>query len=149
MPPKKRKKTSNPPGSCKDCSGGSRPAPYPGPRCATHHREFQRNKKDRSRDSYLQRTYGISEEEYEAIKEHQGGRCYICRRATGATKNLAVDHDHRHCSGKRGCRDCVRGLLCSTCNQKILGHLRDSVEALERAVGYLLNPPAQEVLRGR
>lgn len=102
-----------------------------------------------SRDPYLQRTYGISQEEYDAIKAHQGGRCFICQRATGSTKNLAVDHDHRHCAGKSGCRDCVRGLLCSQCNLKVLGHLRDDVTALQRAISYLENPPAQEVLRGR
>jgi hypothetical protein len=150
MPPKRKKKPPNPPGSCKDClPGGSRPAPYPGPRCATHDREFKRSKKDRSRDSYLRRTYGISEDEYNALKAYQGGRCFICRRATGASKNLAVDHDHRHCPGKTGCRECVRGLLCSTCNQKVLGHLRDDIEAFRRVISYLENPPAQEVLRER
>lgn len=149
MPPKKRrKKTPNPPGSCKDCSGGSRPAPYPGPRCATHNREFKKSRKTESRDSYLQRTYGISQEDYDAIKAFQGGRCFVCQRATGASKNLAVDHDHKHCPGKRGCRDCVRALLCGGCNQKVLGHLRDDVEALRRAIRVITEHPAQEVLRG-
>lgn len=125
-----------------------RPAPHPGPRCATHHRERKKLTKTVSRDAYLQRTYGISQEEYDEIKAHQKGKCWICQRATGATKNLAVDHDHKHCSGKNGCRDCVRGLLCSTDNQ-LLGHLRDDVEAVRRILEYLENPPAQEVLRGR
>lgn len=145
--PRRKKKLANPRGSCKDCpKGGNRPSPYPGPRCATHHRARKKSTKTRSRDAYLQRTYGITEEDYLAIKEHQGGKCYICQRATGAFKNLSVDHDHKHCSGKVACRECVRGLLCSSCNQGVLGHLRDEVEALQRAIDYLNNPPAQEVL---
>lgn len=28
---------------CKDCGAGNRPAPYPGPRCATHHREHEKS----------------------------------------------------------------------------------------------------------
>jgi hypothetical protein len=68
----------------------------------------------------------------------QGGRCYICRRATGARKRLAVDHDHT--TGE------VRGLLCSTCNFKVIGHLREEVAAFERCIEYLTNPPARQVL---
>lgn len=146
MPPKRRKKPAQR-GPCKGCGSTTRPTPYPGPRCATCSRVQKKASKERSRDSYLQRTYGISEQEYDEIKAFQNGKCAICQRATGATKNLAVDHDHAHCSGKQGCRECTRGLLCSCCNQKVLGHLRDSVEALQRAIDYLLNPPAQEVLR--
>lgn len=148
MPPRRKRKPTNPTGKpCKECPPGTaRPSPYPGPRCATHHRAKKRSTKDRSRDAYLQKTYGITEEEYVAIKAHQGGKCYICQRATGASKNLAVDHDHSHCPGKVGCRECVRGLLCSSCNQGVLGHLRDDVDALLRAVDYLNNHPAQDVL---
>lgn len=63
----------------------------------------------------------------------QGGACAICRRATGKTRRLAVDHDHQ--SGQ------VRGLLCKPCN-RLLGHARDDVEFFERAGDYLSEPPA-------
>jgi hypothetical protein len=43
----------------------------------------------------------------------------------------------------------VRGLLCSTCNSRVLGHLRDSTEALERAIDYLHNPPAVQAIGRR
>lgn len=145
MPPKKRKPPAAK-GPCKDCGSTTRPRNYAGPRCATCHRARKKATKSASRDSYLRNTYGISEAEYLDIKVSQGGKCYICQRATGATKNLAVDHDHGHCAGKKACRNCVRGLLCSSCNQKVLGHLRDDVSALQRAIDYLNDPPARKVL---
>lgn len=36
--------------------------------------------------------------------------------ACGETRRLSVDHDHAHCAGERGCKDCVRGYLCRACN---------------------------------
>lgn len=136
---------------CVDCEPGSRrPAPYSGPRCATHHREKTKANKDRSRDSYYRKTYNITEEQYNEILAHQGGVCFICGPITGrngSSKRLAVDHDHSCCPGKTSCGKCVRGLLCSDCNRNVLGHLRDSEEALLRAIRYLNTHPAQEVLR--
>lgn len=149
MPPRNRRK--KPPETtdsrpCKDCGSTTRPRKYQGPRCATCYRAFKKKQSTKSRGTYLVNTYGISEQEYLDVKTYQGGKCAICQRATGATKNLAVDHDHRHCAGRKGCRDCVRGLLCSSCNKGVLGHLRDDVEALQRAIDYLNHPPAREVL---
>lgn len=87
------------------------------------------------------KTYGLREGDYGALYEAQGGRCALCRRATGASKRLAVDHDHA-LSGRAS----VRGLLDSTCNT-ILGHARDDVEYFKRAIAYLESPPAREVLK--
>lgn len=101
--------------------------------------------KAQARDSYLRRTYGISLSEYDAIKEAQGGRCYLCRRATGKTKNLAVDHDH----ALGYTRAAVRGLLCSLCNKGVVGHFRDDPAAGLRLHEYLTNPPARRVLEER
>ena len=50
--------------------------------------------------------FGVSEVEYMAMLESQGGVCAICGKKN--TKRLAVDHDHN--TGK------VRGLLCGKCN---------------------------------
>lgn len=86
-------------------------------------------------------TYGITAEEYWAIYEHQGGCCYICQRATGVRKRLSVDHCHE--TGR------VRGLLCTGCNRNVLGHLRNCVMALARAIIYLLFPPAVDVIGER
>ena len=92
----------------------------------------------------IKRQYGISGEEYWRLYEFQGGKCALCRRATGAAKRLAVDHDHNEtCSSVHiptaGCPDCVRGLLCAPCN-RLLGHIRDDPS---RLVEYLQHPPFQ------
>lgn len=130
---------------CKDClSAGittQRKASYPGPRCYTHHREFRGKRRRNSHAEHIGKTYGITAEEYQAIHRAQGGKCYICQRATGAKRRLAVDHDHE--SGY------VRGLLCKTCNYRVLGHLRDDTEAFQRAIDYINNPPAFRVIGKR
>ncbi|WP_431941641.1 endonuclease VII domain-containing protein [Nocardia grenadensis] len=97
-------------------------------------------------DQRAQRVYSLAPGGYARLLEAQGGKCYICQRATGKTRSLSVDHDHSCCPGNTSCGKCVRGLLCGGCNYKILGHLRDSIEALERASDYLKNPPAQRVI---
>lgn len=123
---------------CKVCGPESkRPAPHPGPRCASHHREAVRARKDLAHARWINSTYGLSKAQYDALKASQGGTCAICKRAKGTTKRLAVDHDHR--SGF------VRGLLCSTCNN-ILGYLRDDLELAAGVHGYLKNPPAFKVI---
>lgn len=127
-------------GGCIDCEPGSRrPTTRPGPRCATHQRIRRQIQRSANHAKHILVTYGITAEEYQAIYEAQGGCCYICQRAKGnARKRLSVDHDHA--TGE------VRGLLCTPCNQDVLGHLRDSREALQRAVDYLAEPPARSVL---
>jgi hypothetical protein len=43
-----------------------------------------------------------------------------------------------------GCSKCIRALLCAYCNE-ILGRL--DVEALQRLITVLTDPPAQKILR--
>ena len=80
--------------------------------------------------------YGLQPGEYEALYFLQNGRCAICARATGKSRRLSVDHDHK----KTG-REAVRGLLCAPCN-RMLGNARDNPEFFRRAVQYLTSPPA-------
>lgn len=122
---------------CKDCGAGKRPAPFPGPRCATHHREKVTQDKRAAWERRILQTYGITGEQYDELLKAQGGTCFICRRANGASRKLAVDHDHK--SGY------VRGLLCRPCNN-LLGHLRDDPDAAHRVFWYLYEPPAFEVI---
>lgn len=136
---------------CKECMAEGittlRPAPFPGPRCSTHHRLVTRHRKARAHERRTEATFGITGEQYWGLYELQGGRCYICRWARGAVKRLAVDHDHQKCDHHprdQGCPACVRALLCGPCNQMI-GRL--GVEALERAITVLTDPPAQKFLR--
>lgn len=49
---------------------------------------------------------------------------------------LAIDHDHKHCPGKKGCPVCIRGALCNACNNG-LRVFHDDVTLLYRAIDYL------------
>jgi hypothetical protein len=120
---------------CKDCTAEwepyappKRPAPFPGPRCATHHRAKRKAAKAKAHEARVCATYGLEPGEYAKRYAEQDGRCAICRRATGATRRLSVDHDHA--TGK------VRGLLCRPCND-LLGHARDDLYFFVRAYHYL------------
>lgn len=118
---------------------GMRPAPYGGPRsprCATHARQHARASKAGVRERRVQKIYGLAPGEYGKLYLHQEGVCAICRRATGATRALSVDHDHKN--------GLTRGLLCRPCND-LLGHLRDDPEAARRIAQYLTFPPARQL----
>jgi Recombination endonuclease VII len=111
--------------------------------------ERAKRKSESARRHHLRTKHGMTLGEYEALKAWQNGVCFICGRATGKTKNLAVDHDHRKCSSHTpdiSCRECWRGLLCGSCND-ILGHARDAIAFFHRCIDYLENPPAQRWLR--
>lgn len=80
--------------------------------------------RQRARDDYLVRTYGITRAERDALAVRQGQACAICRRSG----KLHVDHDHA--------TGVVRGLLCQHCNWG-LGHFSDKAKWLLAAVDYL------------
>jgi|SaaInlV_100m_DNA_5_1039725.scaffolds.fasta_scaffold38914_2 hypothetical protein len=118
--------------------------------CITCHREYHKNRdpvaiRERARELEERRReddptrvrranlkrYGITLEDYNSMHEDQEGRCAICNGTdTGCShhNNLCVDHCHD--------TGIVRGLLCNSCN-KGLGHFRDEVERLEKAITYL------------
>lgn len=148
-----------PEGYCKDCWAGvvasawvlanestgeaftypkARPAPHPGPRCATHHRAEVKRRKADAHEKRVQVVYGLGPGDYDRLYQAQGGTCAICNRANGATRKLSVDHNHA--------TDEVRGLLCRPCND-MLGHARDDPNFFGRAMNYLVLPPARAVLR--
>lgn len=133
---------------CKDCKAERerRGAPYPkqprpvvkdsGGRCASHNLQRKRLAKSGAHERRVQKVYGLRPGEYGKLYLHQQGVCAICRRATGKTRNLSVDHDHKN--------GLTRGLLCRPCND-LLGHLRDDPEAARRIAGYLAFPPARRL----
>lgn len=104
--------------------GSGRRAPYCPPCQKTYNRERA-----------VKQKFGLEPADYYELLAKQDGRCAICRNRP-RKYSLAVDHDHQ--TGD------VRGLLCVKCNRGLLGSARDSVDMLERAIGYLNNPPAQE-----
>lgn len=129
---------------CKDCKAEGvqtrRPAPHPGPRCATHHRARKRATSEGAWAKRIEATYGLTREDYFALLEYQGGTCAICKVARGVVKRLSVDH--RHSNGT------VSGLLCGSCNN-LLGRGRDDPEFFRRAADYLEDPPAVHVIGER
>jgi recombination endonuclease VII len=130
---------------CKDCVAEQdgpplRPraiVPDSGGRCMTHWRAEKKRRLEQSHRRRVKSQYGLGDGMYEALYEGQGGRCYICRRATGASRRLSVDHDH--------VTGLVRGLLCRPCNS-MLGHARDDIPFLQRAMAYLISPPAFTII---
>lgn len=83
----------------------------------------------------VERVYGISSADYDALYKRQGGRCAICRNRS-RTIRFAVDHDHL--------TGAVRGLLCKRCNHDLLGGGHDDLTVLFAAIRYLIFPPAQQ-----
>ena len=84
------------------------------------------------------RRHGLGKDGVDAILGQQGGKCAICGvpYADEPGQRLAMDHDHRHCAGKIGCPECVRGLLCHKCNN-VLRLVGDDPALLRRAANYL------------
>lgn len=77
---------------------------------------------------HVARKYGISRVQYDALLLAQGGACALCARPPGASRRLAVDHDHE--TGR------IRGLLCTQCNTAI-GRFGDTAEGVQRVLDYL------------
>lgn len=83
----------------------------------------------------LQRSFGISLDEYLKKFQSQDGVCAIClepETSTGMGKTLrrlAVDHCHD--TGR------IRDLLCSRCN-KTLGMAKDNTDLLQKMIAYLI-----------
>lgn len=89
-----------------------------------------------SLDCHLQKTYGITEDDYWRMHAEQDGRCAICDSEETRVNNnshqaqrLAVDHCHK--------TGTVRGLLCSRCNHT-LGQIKDSPSLATGMASYLL-----------
>ena len=79
----------------------------------------------------IKRKFGITPEEYNALLEQQNFRCAICKRPEPNGRSNKKWHiDHCHETG------IIRGLLCHSCNTS-LGHFKDSVCLLEKAIDYL------------
>jgi hypothetical protein len=74
--------------------------------------------------------YGMTEAQYDQMLKDQGGGCAICgdTQMPPHQKFMAVDHCHETMK--------VRGILCANCNHA-LGHFKDNVESLKKAIDYL------------
>lgn len=109
----------------------------PGESVNDYNKRYRRAHKDFYGTDYhtaqLQRNYGITSYDLQRMAAEQDHRCAICgekekEQRNGRVKHLAVDHDHQ--TGK------VRELLCTSCN-KGLGHFKDDIDRMLKAVAYL------------
>jgi len=109
-----------------------------------------RRKETFSNKRHHLKKYGLTLEQYNQIKQDQGGACAICHKIPPpGRQGLVLDHDHA--TGK------FRGLICNTCNSRV-GVVEGKRRAKRRshmpqsAIGpvtdYLNDPPGQRFLRG-
>lgn len=81
--------------------------------------------------------YRMSVHEDDLQKIHEDFRCATCFEE-GGVPNL--DHDHECCPENGSCGECVRGAVCSSCNQLIARIERD-IDTAKRIIDYLKDPP--------
>lgn len=89
-------------------------------------KEWRKKHPKRAKATRFKRQYGITLEDFSAVRKTQKNRCAICYKRF--LKSPHVDHDHE--TGE------FRGLLCLTCNAGI-GLLKDSIVIVESAAKYL------------
>lgn len=95
--------------------------------CVECSKASARKRRYRAKEARLLKKYGLTLEAKSAIIDQQGGVCPICQ----TDLDFTIQHvDHCHLSG------CVRGVLCSKCNQAI-GLLNDNTDSIRRAAEYL------------
>lgn len=125
-------------------------APYCRPCMAAYAREKRplRTPEQRLNNSIRERAYrnGLTVDALKELFASQNGECAICGADFGGLAGAwHIDHDHACCpdthgrknaSRKRGCGQCIRGLLCGECNVG-LGMLREDPEILRAAIAYL------------
>lgn len=137
---------------CIDCPPDSRrEAPEPGPRCKTHRRDFLNAKKVRDREARVFRLYGVTPEEFRALKVYQNGLCGICGKPLTKTREPDLDHDHKCkvCNGAdKACGQCARGVVHGKCN-RFLAYIEDNIDSAESLVRYLQDPPLRRMREGR
>lgn len=103
---------------CKTCSMGNT-------------KKWVGENRDKRKDYYLRRTYGITLVQYNEMLAAQGGGCAICGTDDPKGKSgtyFAVDHNHE--TGEN------RGLLCNQCN-RALGLFGEDINTLRSAIEYL------------
>jgi hypothetical protein len=107
-------------------------------------RRYNKRNSEEIRSRRMQKTYGITSEQFYQMETVQEGRCACCglRPVNGRGRYSKLVIDHCHTTGQ------VRALLCTNCNVG-LGHFRDSIEALQQAIEYLRGQTHPEkIVRG-
>jgi len=93
--------------------------------------------------------YSVTKEFIDLLLRFQQGRCAVCGGVAGAGQRaMDIDHDHTCCPGRRSCGECVRGLICSSCNFRALGWyeaLPPELRTVDLLNNYLSDPPAKQL----
>ena len=92
-----------------------------------YHKDLYRRNRNKylNKGYQLQKTYGISVEQFELMKKEQDNKCALCLKEP---KILCVDHCHK--TGQ------VRKLLCKKCNMA-LGLIHEDVTIISRMLEYV------------
>jgi hypothetical protein len=110
-------------------------------RCKSCTRAINRERLARDPEKWAayarKRKYGISNMEFQIMRNRQGASCAVCREPLGQGREQVVDHCHR--------TGAVRGILCRMCNWG-LGHFRDDRQRLIGAMLYLQRHAARSGL---
>lgn len=94
-----------------------------------------------SREQKVEKRYGLTPAEYDALLAFQGGVCGVCGKPPKEGQRLSVDHSHR---SKK-----IRGLLDTYCNYRLVGAMSDNVERVAAVYAYMVSPPAEQVVGER
>lgn len=108
---------------CKECS-------------AAHNKQWNATNQDtiapRRKINARKNRYGLTEDAYQLLLKEQNYLCACCKLAEPAH----VDHDHSCCPGVKTCGNCVRGLLCVSCNT-FIGRIEANPQLYIQVMHYL------------
>jgi hypothetical protein len=127
--------------SCKPCSRQLKREAYYRNHDANKQkmRERPREQTDKYNLQKRLKTYGLTMEELEEMRERQQGRCGICSEVMQGGRGKGSEHvDHDHETGE------VRSLLCNDCNA-VIGHAREHPDILIAAAAYLISYSKERV----
>ena len=99
-------------------------------KCKECCKDYDATRKVDRKNSYLQRTYGITHDCYLKMLEDQDGCCDACGMSATEEVHGVLDVDHCHDTGK------VRGLLCRHCNLA-LGNAKEDIRVLRGLIQYI------------
>lgn len=88
------------------------------------------------KEVHLKHKYGITLETFERMVVERDEKCDICKEDfdySSKSTSPAIDHDHNL---TKDSDKFIRGVLCMRCNLA-LGHFKDDIERMERAIKYL------------
>jgi hypothetical protein len=67
--------------------------------------------------AYKLSRYGITQAQFDQLLKDRGYACGMCFGEFEDNQWICVDHDHACCPDeKKSCGQCIRGLLCVSCN---------------------------------